>query len=471
MQPRLLSKGELKPLSDLITHLGFDSFFPGEFTLHGKDPVLQSPHRLGEAVSYVLGLDAIAAAAIWKYRTNQDNNITLNIHDAIHYLHPTHFIWQNGYKLELGAETVPTNGLYQCKDGKFVMIESGPPYRKLELGYLNFFNCGNNREAIKKAISQWNSFELQEKLSDLGLPCCIALTKEEWLSHPQGKILANTPVVEIEKIGEGKPTGLEKNPVSPLAGVNVLDFTHVLAGPRSTCSLAEFGANVLHVSSPYHRDTLVQDFAVNNGKTNAYLDLTTAKDVAKLQELLTATDIFATSYRPAVTEKFTLTPHDLVKHCKKGIVYLSINTYGHEGPWKYRPGFDQLGQVTSGFAVTEGGIQSPRFSPVFYLTDLLTGYFAVAGMMAALLKRATEGGSYHVKVSLSRSAMWAQDLGYLDANEFGQAPKTDTYPTELVTDASPYGEITRLAPATKFSNMPKVEMKPVAPFGCHWPEW
>jgi hypothetical protein len=44
----------------------------------------------------------------------------------------------------------------------------------------------------------------------------------------------------------------------------------------------------------------------------------------------------------------------------------------------------------------------------------MTGYFAAAGMMAALLRRSIEGGSYHVKLSLTRSAMWVQELGFLD---------------------------------------------------------
>ena len=69
-----------------------------------------------------------------------------------------------------------------------------------------------------------------------------------------------------------------------------------------------------------------------------------------------------------------------------------------------RPGFDQNGQVASGFAAKEGEPGRPKFSPVFYLADLMTGYLAAAGMMAALLRRAEEGGSYHVKLSLARSA-------------------------------------------------------------------
>ncbi|EKD53824.1 MAG: acyl-CoA transferase/carnitine dehydratase [uncultured bacterium] len=240
--------------------------------------------------------------------------------------------------------------------------------------------------------------------------CCLYHATDEWLSHPHGGILNQTPVIEIEKIASGNPCPFSNEPNSPLSGIRILDYTHVLAGPRSTRTLAEFGAEVLHISSPYHRDTLAQNFAVNHGKRSAYLNVSNEKDMSKLRKLLSEADIFANSYRPSVAEQFEITAPEVAKLSKKGVICLSINAYGHSGPWNKRPGFDQNGQVATGFAVKEGSLKNPKFSPVFCLTDLITAYFAAAGMIAALLRRATEGGSYHVKVSLARSAMWVQDL-------------------------------------------------------------
>ena len=459
----------LEPLEKLIVELGLKNQF--KINITGADPILQSPHRLGEAVSYAMSLYAMTAASIWKHRTNQDNIINLNIHDAIHFLHTPHFIWQSGYQIALGAEGVATNGLFQCKDGRYIVIMSGPPYKKLETGYLNLFNCANNAEAIAKVIAGWNSYELEATLANLGLTGTIVNTKQEWRDHPQGKAILNMPLIEIEKIGEGEPQGFSSNPQAPLSGINVLDFTHVLAGPRSTQTLAEFGANVLHITSPLHADTLAQNFATNNGKKSAYLNLTQEKDLQRMQQLMSEADVFANSYRPSVMDKFSITPTDAVKLNSKGIIYLSVNTYGHQGPWKNRPGFDHNAQVASGFAATEGGAGKPKFSPVFYLTDLLTGYFATAGMMAALLRRAKEGGSYHVKVSLVKSAMWVQDLGYINSFDYMQQPTTDIYPVNLTTTLTPYGELTYLASAIHFSNMPKIQMIPVHPFGAHMARW
>ena len=92
-------------------------------------------------------------------------------------------------------------------------------------------------------------------------------------------------------------------------------------------------------------------------------------------------------------------------------------------------------------------------------------------MMAALLKRATEGGSYHVKVSLARSAMWVQELGYIDADKFRSLPSQDNYPAKLITENTPYGKLTHLAPAITFTNMPHVILRPVVPFGADEASW
>lgn len=136
-----------------------------------------------------------------------------------------------------------------------------------------------------------------------------------------------------------------------------------------------------------------------------------------------------------------------------------------------RPGFDQNAQVVSGFAHTEGGADGPRFSPVFYLADLMTGYLAAAGMMAALLRRARDGGSYHVRLSLTRSAMWVQDLGFLDISAQGQLPVKDTYPPRLVSFDSIYGHITNLAPPLTFSAMTLPPITGIEPYGASEPSW
>jgi hypothetical protein len=92
---------------------------------------------------------------------------------------------------------------------------------------------------------------------------------------------------------------------------------------------------------------------------------------------------------------------------KPDTIFVSINCYGHDGSWHRRGGWEQLAQTVSGIAY-EHGKESGRPELVLPImpTDMLTGHFAAFGALLALLRRHHEGGSFHVTVSLTRSAMW-----------------------------------------------------------------
>ena len=240
-----LSSGDLKPLASLIDRLALVTHFPGDAVIDGADPVIRSPHHLCEASGMAQLLISIAAAAIWHARTGQQTNISIDIIDALHYLHPTHFVQQQGRLINVGAEFVDVNGMFLCRHDRYVMIKEGPPYPKLLKGYLNIFDCGYNKKSIAREVAKWDSADLEEALAKAGLPACRAFSREEWLAHPQGIALSEAPVIEIEKIADSAPVLFDAGLTSPLQGIRVLDFTHVLAGPRSARTLAEYGAYVL----------------------------------------------------------------------------------------------------------------------------------------------------------------------------------------------------------------------------------
>jgi len=169
--------------------------------------------------------------------------------------------------------------------------------------------------------------------------------------------------------------------------------------------------------------------------------------------------------------RFGLLPAELAAASERGLVYLDINAFGHSGPWSERPGFDQNTQVATGFAVKEGEPDKPRFSPVFYLGDLMASFFAAAGMMAALLRRSIEGGSYHVKISLARSVMWVQEMGFLETAAQESLPDKDIYPTKMASIDSVYGKLSFLASPLTFSNLDLPGKSSLTPYGADAPQW
>ena len=193
-----LSAGDLKPLSTIMDQVAIASHFPGDAVLNGADPVIRSPHHLAEACGMAQLLIGIAGAAIWHARTGQQTDISIDIIDALHFLHPTHFIQQQGRLMNVGAEFVDVNGMFLCRDNRYLMIEGGPPYMKLLKGYLNFFDCGYNKKSVAREVAKWDSAELEAALVNASLPASRAFTREEWLCHPQGNALSNTPVIEIK---------------------------------------------------------------------------------------------------------------------------------------------------------------------------------------------------------------------------------------------------------------------------------
>jgi crotonobetainyl-CoA:carnitine CoA-transferase CaiB-like acyl-CoA transferase len=208
------------------------------------------------------------------------------------------------------------------------------------------------------------------------------------------------------------------------------------------------------------------------GKYCAYLDLSEEEQLKRMHDLALDTDVFASSYRGSVSQRFHLTPEELAARSRKGIIVLSVNTYGHAGPWQERGGFDPNGQAASGFAAAEGaGPSSPDISPVSYLADLMSGYFSAAGMMAALLRRATEGGSYHLKVSLTRTSMWVQELGMLGAEEIEGLPHKDTHPYQTAVADTAFGSVRTLANPIRFSTLRLPHNQRLVPYGADPAQW
>ena len=238
------------------------------------------------------------------------------------------------------------------------------------------------------------------------------------MDHPQGQAISDVPVIEIIKIDDGEPQPLPAA-ARPLDGVRVLDLTRVLAGPVSGRTMAAHGADVLHVRSPKLPSMEVFVAETNQGKFSTVLDLTRDEAAARLQDLARDADIFVQGYRGGAMDARGFGPDDLAQ-LRPGIIYVSLNCYGHSGPWAQRPGWEQLAQSVSGLAEEGGRPGDPRLVPAAPC-DYTTGYLAACGAMMALTRRMREGGSYHVRLLLSRTAMWIAAQSRCAADEVAKA--------------------------------------------------
>jgi len=152
--------------------------------------------------------------------------------------------------------------------------------------------------------------------------------------------------------------------------------------------------------------------------------------------------------------------------------------FGHEGPWASRRGFDTAVQAVSGIAARQGELfpeqdAGPQFYPVAAI-DYLTGYLMTFGTMVALRKRAQEGGSWLVRLSLAQVGRWLQQQGEPStsdvveaAPEFGQAELEEW----TMSSDTPMGRLTHLAPVIRFSETPARWTRPSVPLGHNEPVW
>ncbi len=432
----------------------------------GADPLVPSPHRLGTAAAVALAAQGVAIAEIWRMRSGRTQTVSVDMREAVLGLDALNRMKQNGHPVDNPTRREAIIGLFRARDGRWVFLMGS--YAHHRDGVLDLLRCWNNTGSIVNATSQWDAIDLEDAAADRRLPVAAVRRREEWRAHPQGRLLAQRPVVEITKIGDSPPEPF--GPAArPLSGIRVLDMTHVIAGPVVARTLAEQGADVLDLRSSQDADILICLLDVNHGKRSAFCDFGNAADEAAFDRLVREADVFCESWRPGSLERRGISPSRLAA-LRPGIIYTSVSCYGVDGPWATRGGFDQLGQCVSGIAAAEGGMDAPRLVPTYLLNDYLAAYLGALGTLAALIRRAREGGSYRVHVSLTQSSMWVQNLGLLaqpaifrHGHGLGEAT--------LESRETAFGTLDYMPPITRFSETRAYWELPPPARGASPPVW
>ncbi len=231
--------------------------------------------------------------------------------------------------------------------------------------------------------------------------------------------------------GSAEPAApLQAFRAGPLAGLRVLDLTHMLAGPYCTWVLGALGAEVTKVEMPGEGDftrsiapftggASIYFASVNRNKRSIALDLKQPAGRTALLRLAERADVFAENNRPGVMERLGLN-YESVARVNPRIIYASISGFGQTGPYRQRPAFDAVVQAMAGMMSITGEEDGPPARAGASIGDIGASLFGVIGILAALTDRATTGRGAQVDVAMfdSQIALLENALArYLNAGD------------------------------------------------------
>ena len=341
-----------------------------------------------------------------------------------------------------------------CKDGRWLMYVANN--KKFE-AFIKSIGMDKWRDAklppkelaqkFDEVMRTRTAKEWEDIIAEIGSEGVICHSSAEWLQHPQAlasKIIADYDDPELGPFrGPGINARLSATPGSvrmsrprtdahraeilrelvahkpasaidataggevlrsALQGVKVVDLCIVLAGPTCGRTLAEFGADVIKIDSPHTR-TVLRHNDINRGKRSILIDLKTKEGLEIFWKLVDEADVVLQNFRSGVAEKLGI-DYERVRARRPGIVYGSMNTFGHLGPYAGRPGHEQIGQAVSGMQVRYGS-GKPATAP-FAANDYGTGLTACYGVALALLHKRRTGEGQFVDSALAYTATMLQ---------------------------------------------------------------
>ena len=462
-------------LSTLLPIAGWPDEHVGAVEITGgADPVLPTPFRIGETSTAALAAIALAVSDLWELRSGRGQQVAVDTRRATASLRSGHYMKMDG--APFSTERNKIMGVYPAKNGRWSYVHCNFPNHRAAA--LSVLGVPEDREAVRKAVAQWDALELEEAIIAANGAGGMVRTMDELAQHPQAAAIASLPLIEIVKIGDS-PREEFPDGDRPLSGVRVLDLTRVLAGPTCALTLAEHGADVLKITGPHLPSIVSQEYDTGHGKLSAHLDLRQYKDLETLRGLVRETDVFSQGYRPGTLGKRGLSPEALAE-MRPGIVYVSLSAFSHVGPWASRRGFDTVVQTVSGITSRQGELfpgaaPGQQFYPVSAI-DYLTGYLMAFGALVALVRRVREGGSWLVRVSLAQTGHWLVGHGQVPDAGLREVPKEFT-PAELegwsIASETPAGRLHHLGPVVHLSETPPSWDRPAVPLGYNeavWPE-
>jgi crotonobetainyl-CoA:carnitine CoA-transferase CaiB-like acyl-CoA transferase len=451
----------------------------GALSFYGSDPIVPSVVRFGAAAAVALAAKALLVASIWRLRTGESQDIHVDVRKALRRFAPfAEGRWEllNGYPGGMHSNLDSAVGAekFQSKDGKWFLPVN--PYPGMYRRFLELLDVNGSRTSVLNAIAQWHSSDLEEAGVKAGICMPMARSLPEIMAmdfYTQG--LRDMPLISVERISDSPAKPFTANPTTPLSGIRALGLGHVIAGASIGRSLALHGADVLNVWNPqdWEHDIFLNTSHI--GMRSTTLSLKAPGSRSKFLELMSGADIFFHNRRFDYLARYGLTAEEMCA-ANPGLIHTNVlycNEPGH--PWSDRVGFD----ITLGFALglnsLEGTEDKPESPSIFVVNDFVGSWLATIGTLQALKRRAVEGGSYKVTVSLSRALLWLFSMGIFDkafAHRVAGSSEEHRYvEPEQFTVETPMGTYTGVAEMVAMSKTPGSYRFPREPRGAAKPEW
>jgi len=425
----------------------------------GTEPVLPSSFAVGTAAQTALAVVALAATEIGHVRNGLEQEVAVDMREAA--LECCGYFRLDG-KAPQAWDRIA--GLYACGPGGaggWVRLHTNFAHHRDGALHLLGLPPGPEatREQVAAALAAWTAESFEDAAANAGVVAAALRTFVRWDRHPQCMAIATLPLVELTRIGNAPPLAWPNlaRTDRPLAGLRVLDLTRILAGPACGRTLAAYGADVMLVNSP-HLPNIEAIADLSRGKRSTLADLREEGDRGAFAIALAQAHVLLQSYRPGSLAALGFGPDD-AHRLRPGIVYASLSAYGRAGPWAQRRGFDSLVQTATGFNDAEGaaaGATEPKALPMQIL-DMASGFLLAWGIEMALLRQRDDGGSWHVQVSLARTAQWLRSLGRVRAGF--AAPRPD-FSAQIESSDSGFGRLEALRHAARFSATPALYTRP-----------
>lgn len=455
-------------LTQLWDTTGFDLPALNDVDLSGMEPVLPSSFAVGTAAQSSIAASGLAAAVLHRERGGGGQPVHVDMRHAAAEFRSERYTQLDGKPVAF--EPADIAGVYPTGDDGFVNLFTSFPHQRARV--LAILGCEGTRSAVAEQLRNWSAVAFETRAAEIGTTVAAARTYAEWDTQPQGEAAAGLPPISIERIGDAPPTPLPPAAARPLSGIRVLDLTRIIAGPVAGRVLAAHGAEVLNIASAHLPSLSSIVIDTGRGKRSAHLDLRQPADSERLHGLVGGADVFIDGYRPTSIAGRGFGPEALAAE-RPGLIYLSLSAYGHRGPWADRRGYDGLVQTANGIGFAEAaaaGEATPRALPCFAL-DHTSGQLLALGAMAGLQRRAREGGSWLVRVSLAGTGQWIRNLGTIAGGIAAPDPDREQVRDLLEESDSGFGRLTAVTHAARLERTPAFWALPSMPLGSHSATW